>query len=293
MSRTVYVNGNFVDEADARISVFDRAFLFADAVYEVSAVIGGAMIDNDAHLARLRRSLDALGMHMPCEESRIAAIQNELIRRNALDEGAVYLQVSRGAADRDFKYPKNATPTLVSFTQARRIVDDPVAERGIDVVVVPDLRWKRRDIKTVGLLAACMAKQQALDAGADDAWMVENGMVTEGTSNNAHIVTGEGGIVTRQLGNEILHGVTRAAILELSHREGIDVQERAFSVEEAKAAREAFITSATTFVCPVVRIDSQPVGDGRPGPVTRRLRQLYIEMARAEAARSKSDAVAR
>lgn len=283
MSRTVYVNGAFVDEREARVSIFDRGFLFADAVYEVSAVLGGRLVDNDAHLARLARSLDELGMKMPCSERELVDIQRELIARNALDEGALYLQVSRGAADRDFRFPRDATPTLVMFTQSRTLVDDPVAARGLSVITVPDLRWKRRDIKTVGLLPASMARQQAADAGVDDAWMVEDGKITEGSSNNAHIVTANGCIVTRHLGNEILHGITRAAVLELSRREGIEVQERPFTVDEALSASEAFVTSATAFVCPVVRIDGQAIGDGSPGPVTTRLREVYIELARAAA----------
>ncbi len=283
MPRTVYVNGAFVDENEARVSVFDRAFLFADAVYEVSAVIAGRLVDNDAHLARLRRSLGELGMSMPCTEAELIDIQRELVTRNHLDEGALYLQVSRGAADRDFRFPRDATPTLVMFTQARALIDDPVAARGLSVITVPDMRWKRRDIKTVALLPASMARTQAADAGVDDAWMVEDGKVTEGSSNNAHIVTADRCIVTRHLGSEILHGITRAAVLELSRREGIEVHERPFSVDEAMSASEAFVTSATAFVCPVVRIDGRAIGDGSPGPISRRLRELYIEMARASA----------
>ena len=284
MPRTVYVNGAFVDEADARVSVFDRAFLFADGVYEVSAVIGGQLVDNAAHLARLERSLGELQMALPCGREELVGIQRELVARNALEEGCVYLQITRGTADRDFKFPRNVEPTLIMFTQARALLDDPVAARGLSVITLPDMRWKRRDIKTVGLLAASMAKQRAADAGADDAWMVEDGLVTEGTSNNAWIVTAGGNLVTRQLGNEILHGITRAAVLELSRSEGVAVEERSFSVEEAKAAAEAFVTSATAFVCPVVRIDGQVIGDGAPGPLTVKLRKLYIDMARAGAA---------
>lgn len=281
MSRTVYVNGTYVDEKDACVSIFDRAFLFADGVYEVSAVLGGRLVDNDSHLARLKRSLAELRMTMPCSFEELVDIQRTLITKNDLDEGAVYLQVTRGAADRDFRFPVGATPTLVLFTQARPLIDDPIVEHGMSVVTVPDLRWKRRDIKTVGLLAACLAKQQAIDAGADDAWMVEDGFVTEGSSNNAYIITDDDTIVTRHLGSEILHGITRAAVLELSKREGISVNERPFTVDEAMDAREAFITSASAFVCPVVRINGHEIGDGRPGPLVRRLRKDYIELMRA------------
>ena len=283
MGRIVYVNGEFLPEEDAKISVFDRAFLFADGVYEVSSVIDGKLVDNAAHLKRLRRSLDELGMPRPAGDEEIARIQKEIVARNHVVEGTVYLQVTRGAADRDFAFPKDAKPGLVVFSQARPVVDTPASRTGISVITVPDIRWKRRDIKTVGLLAASMAKQRALDAGANDAWMVEDGYVTEGSSNNAYIVTADGTVVTRHLGNEILHGITRAAVLRLSDEHGVAVEERAFTVDEALAAKEAFITSASTFVLPVVRIDGHAIGDGTPGPVAKRLRELYIERARETA----------
>ena len=283
MSRTVYVNGEYLPEEQARVSVFDRGFLFADAVYEVSSVLDGRLVDNAAHLARLTRSLAELRIPLPAAPAEIERIQHELIARNALHEGLVYLQVTRGVADRDFAFPQDAAPTLVMFTQQLTLVERPAATSGVSVISVPDIRWKRRDIKTVGLLAASMAKQAALEAGAQDAWMVEDGFVTEGSSNNAHIVTGAGVLVTRQLGNEILHGITRAAVLRLSAEQGIPVEERAFSLAEACEAAEAFVTSATAFVMPVVKIDGRVIGDGKPGPVSRRLRELYIEMARAGA----------
>jgi len=279
MSRTVYVNGEFVGETEAKISVFDRGFLFADGVYEVSSVLGGKLVDNQAHLQRLKRSCRELALPMPCGPEEVEAIQRELIRRNKIDEGTVYLQVTRGAADRDFKFPVNTNPGLVMFTQARGLIDDPLAKSGVRVITVPDIRWKRRDIKTVSLLAASLAKQQAVDAGAHDAWFVEENLVTEGSSNNAYIVDPDGKIITRHLGNEILHGITRAAVLELSRREHIEVQERPFSVAEAQSATEAFITSASTFVYPVVCIDDQDINGGKPGPVATRLRALYIDMA--------------
>ena len=285
MSRIVYVNGRFVPESEAHVSVFDRGFLFGDGVYEVSSVLDRGLVDNAAHLARLERSLGALGMASPATPEEIVGAQKELIARNGLDEGIVYLQITRGPADRDFAYPAEPRPTLVMFTQEKPLVDNPLAAHGITVATVPDLRWKRRDVKTVGLLAASMAKQAALDAGAGDAWMVEDGFVTEGSSNNAYIVTGGGAVVTRHLGNEILHGITRAAVLRLSREHRIPVEERAFTVEEAKSAAEAFITSASSFVIPVVGIDGEAIGEGRPGPITRRLREIYIESARASASR--------
>ena len=281
MSRIVYVNGRFVPESEASVSIFDRGFLFADGVYEVAAVLDRGLVDNAAHLARLERSLGTLGMVSPVTPEEIVRVQKALIARNGLDEGIVYLQITRGPAERDFAWPADPKPTLVMFTQKKPITGNPLVTRGLAVVTVPDLRWARRDVKTVGLLAASMAKQTALDAGADDAWMVEDGFVTEGSSNNACIVTGDGVVVTRHLGNEILHGITRDAVLRLSREHGIAVEERAFTVEEAKRAAEAFVTSASVFVLPVVRIDGETIGDGRPGAVTARLREIYLEAARA------------
>jgi D-alanine transaminase len=279
MSRIVYVNGAFVPEEEARISVFDRGFLFADGVYEVTPVLRGRLVENAGHMARLQRSLDELRMNSPVPVAEIPALMEELVARNDLLEGVVYLQVTRGAADRDFAFPKQATPTLVMFTQARAIADTAQAREGISVISLPDLRWARRDIKTVQLLAPSLQKQAAKDAGADDAWMVEDGFVTEGTSNNAYIVTHDGAIVTRHLSNEILHGITRASVLRLAAEAQMKVEERPFTIAEAQEAAEAFYTSASAFVTPVVAIDGKPVGDGEPGPVARRLREIYLTMA--------------
>ena len=190
--------------------------------------------------------------------------------------------MTRGAADRDFNYPEDARPTLVMFTQKKQIIDNPLAQTGITVVTTPDIRWARRDIKTVGLLAPSMAKMIAKRAGADDAWMVEQGFITEGSSNNAYIVTDGGVIVTRQLGHEILHGITRQAVLKLADETQLHIEERPFTVAEAHSAKEAFITSASAFVLPVRSIDSIPVGDGRPGPIAQQLRALYITAVLAE-----------
>jgi D-alanine transaminase len=283
MSRTVYVNGEYQPEEDARISVFDRGFLMADAVYEVTAVLGGRLCDYPGHAARLHRSLSELEMRLPVTDDDLLEIHREMVRRNALDEGGIYLQVTRGAADRDFAWPQDATPGMVLFTQARGIARSETAERGIKVVSVEDQRWGRRDIKTVQLLFPSWAKMQAKARGADDAWMVEDGHVTEGTSNNAYIVTQDGTIVTRQLGHDILHGITRASVLKLAEEAQMRVQERPFTVEEAQGAAEAFITSASQFVCPVVEIDGAAIGEGRPGPIARRLREIYVEHARATA----------
>lgn len=279
MSRIVFVNGQYLPEEEGKISIFDRGFLFADGVYEVSSVLNGKLIDNTSHLRRLRRSLKELEMPSPASDQEIEAIQKELISRNQLTEGLVYLQVTRGSADRDFAYPSPATPSLVMFTQERSVVDNPKAESGLKIISTEDLRWVRRDIKTVGLLASCMAKSLAASQGADDAWFVEDGFVTEGTSNNAYIVTAENKIVTRHLSNEILHGITRFAALDIAQESKLEVEERKFTLAEAHAAKEAFITSATTFVLPVVSIDGIDIGDGRPGPIARKIRQAYIDKA--------------
>lgn len=283
MSRIVYVNGAYLPEEEAKISVFDRGFLFADGVYEVSSVLAGKLIDNAAHMARLERSLGELKMAPPMPLEEIPPIQREIVTRNGLDQGTVYLQVTRGAADRDFPFPMGASSSLVIFSQERNLLEDPAAASGISVITLPDIRWQRRDIKTVQLLAPALAKQAALDAGANDAWLVEDGHVTEGSSNNAYIVTLDGTIVTRALSNSILHGITRRAILALAERDGLTVEERSFTPEEAYEAGEAFITSASAFVYPVVNIDGRILGNGVPGPVATKLRQLYIEMALAEA----------
>jgi len=282
MSRIVHVNGAYLPEEEARVSIFDRGFLFADGVYEVTSVLGGRLVDFDGHMTRLDRSLSELEIPNPLARDAWLAIHRELVQRNGVDEGMVYLQVTRGAADRDFVYPEGVEPTVVLFTQEKVLVDAPAADRGLKIIFIDDLRWKRRDIKTVQLLYPSMGKMMAKRAGADDAWMVEDGLVTEGTSNNAYIVK-DGRIITRQLGNEILHGITRAAVLRFAREAQMEVEERPFTPDEARAADEAFITSASTFVMPVVEIEGGPVGDGRPGPVARSLRDIYIDEARRSA----------
>lgn len=281
MSRVVYVNGEFLPEKEAKISIFDRGFLFADGVYEVSTILDGKLVENQAHLDRLGRSMKELDMAPPCSMQKIEEAQQELLKRNPTQEGGLYLQVTRGAADRDFLYPDPSTKSsLVMFTQARPVIEAPSAKRGLSVIFQPDIRWQRRDIKTVALLAASMAKEAARAAGADDAWMIEDGKVTEGTSNNAYIITKDDVIVTRALSNKILHGITRKAVLALAKEEGLRVEERDFTPQEAKEAKEAFLTSASTFVTAVVKIDGQELGDGKPGPLTTRLREIYIDFAR-------------
>ncbi len=280
MSRIVYVNGAYVPEEEATVSIFDRGFVFADAVYEVTAVLDGKLLEFEGHMARLERSLGELQMKAPCTREELLAIHRELIKRNDMEQGGIYLQITRGAADRDFMFPKNATPTLVMFPQKK----DLLAPRAPQSVIShPDIRWGRRDIKTVQLLAPSLAKMAAKAAGKDDAWLVEDGFVTEGSSCNAYIVTKDGKIVTRNLSNAILHGITRKAVIALAAERGLEVVERAFTIEEAQQAAEAFITAATAFVCPVVEIDGVAVGSGKPGPVAARLFDLYIEEARTRA----------
>ncbi|MGB6427233.1 MAG: D-amino-acid transaminase [Methyloceanibacter sp.] len=280
MSRLVYVNGSFVQEADAKISVFDRAFLFADGVYEVTAVIGGRTVDLDAHLARLDRSLAELHIAPPLTDAELRRLHDELIARNGVDEGIVYLQITRGVADRDFAYPEDASATVVAFMQARPLVDNPYAVSGVKVITIPDIRWKRRDIKSTSLLGQTMGKQEAKLRGAYEAWMVEDGVVTEGTSSTAFILDAGGRLRTQPLGHHILPGVTRRAVLRLAETRGLTIEERPFTVAEALEAREAFLTAASAFVLPVVEIDGVPIGDGRPGPIASDFRRLYIEEAR-------------
>lgn len=280
MTRIVYLNGRYLEEHKAQVSVFDRGFLFADAVYEVTAVLNSQLVDFAGHFARLQRSCAELGLSLPVSEQQLRDIHQELLIRNQLHEGGIYLQLSRGSAgDRDFCAPADLAPTLLLFTQARPLKDAPQATTGIRVVSLPDIRWHRRDIKTVQLLAPCLAKEIAHARGADDAWLVEDGFVTEGSSSNAYIVKDDGTVVTRPLSNDILHGITRKALMQLAVEGGIQMEERAFTIAEALAAKEAFISSATTVVWPVVSIDGQTIGDGKPGPVSLRLRELYLVLA--------------
>jgi D-alanine transaminase len=282
MTRTVYVNGTYLPENEATVSIFDRGFLFADGVYEVTSVLDGKLIDFDGHAKRLARSLGELGMRNPIETEDLLEVHRELVRANNIVEGLIYLQITRGAAaDRDFAYPSEDTPpTIVLFTQNKPgLADSPIAKAGIKVISIEDHRWARRDIKTVQLLYPSMGKMMAKAAGCDDAWMVEDGAVTEGTSNNAYIVKG-GKIITRYLSNDILHGITRAAVLRFAREAQMEVEERAFTVTEAQDADEAFFTSASAFVMPVVELDGAAIGTGAPGPVATRLREIYLDESR-------------
>lgn len=280
MSRTVYLNGRYMPEDEAYISVFDRGYLFADGVYEVTAVIGGRLIDYEPHMDRLDRSLRELDMAWPVEPEALRAMHEELVQRNGLGEGRVYMQVTRGVAERDFAYPKDAPSTLLAFTQAARLLNNPQAEAGVNVVSIADIRWKRRDIKSISLLAQCMGKQAAAEAGAYEAWMHEDGYVTEGTSSTSYIIA-DGRIVTRPISNVVLSGVTRRSVLRLSAESGMALEERPFTLEEAYCAEEAFLSGSSALIMPVVAIDGRTIGTGQPGRRARRLRELYIELAMA------------
>lgn len=279
MTRTVYLNGEYLPETEAHVSIFDRGFVMGDGVYEVTSVLQGKLLDFEGHLVRLSRSLGELGMKNPLSREEWLAIHRKLVELNTIDEGIIYLQVTRGnPGDRDFAYPPEDTPqTVVLFTQSKPgLADNPQARQGLRVISIPDLRWSRRDIKTVQLLYPSMAKMEAKHRGVDDAWFTEDGFVTEGTSNNVYIVTG-GKIVTRPLSQDILHGITRASMLRYAAEAQMQIEERAFTIAEAQEADEAFLTSASAFVMPVVEVDGVALGSGKPGPVAARLRELYLE----------------
>ena len=283
MTRTVYVNGEYLPETEATVSIFDRGFLFADAVYEVTSVLDGKLIDFEGHAVRLERSLNELDMQAPCTKEELLDIHRKLVELNGIEEGLIYLQVSRGSdGDRDFVFPSEDTkPTLVLFTQNKPgLANSAASQKGAKIISIEDIRWGRRDIKTVQLLYPSMGKMMAKAAGADDAWMIEDGYVTEGTSNNAYFVK-DGVIVTRPLSNDILHGITRKAVLRLAEEAQMKIEERLFTIDEAKEADEAFTTSASAFVMPVVEVDGVALGDGTPGPIAKRLREIYLEESRA------------
>ncbi len=280
MSRIAYVNGSYVEEAEAKVSIFDRGFLFADGVYEVTPIVNGKLVDYDAHIERLDRSLGELQMAWPCSKDALKTMHLELIKRNKLHEGIIYMQVTRGVADRMFNFPKDITSSLVAFPQVMSLVDNANARTGVKVVTTPDIRWLRRDIKSIMLLAPVLGKQEAYEKGAAEGWMVEDGFVTEGTSSNAYIIK-DNTVITRPLSNRILAGCTRRALFRLSQEHGVKIEERLFTPEEAYAADEAFLTSASQFVMPIVEIDGKRIGGGQPGPVSRKLRELFLEEAQA------------
>lgn len=280
MSRIAYVNGRYLPHRRASVHIEDRGFQFADGAYEVIAINGGALVDEGLHLRRLHRSLKELRMDLPMSDAAFRAVIREVVRRNGVADGIIYMQVTRGAAPRDFPFPKGVRPSVVMTARRTRPIDPRLLEEGGKVITIPDIRWGRPDIKSVALLPNALGKQRAKEAGAYEAWQVDgDGNVTEGTSSNAWIITDRGEVVTRQADTSILNGITRIGLISLIEQEGLRLVERPFSVAEAKAAREAFMTSSSNFVIPIVRIDETPVADGRPGTVTRKLRDFYTRYA--------------
>ena len=283
MPRQAYVNGRYLPHGSASVHIEDRGYQFADGVYEVVPVAQGTLVDEEPHLDRLERSLDELRIAMPMSRGALKLVSRELMRRNGLSNGFLYMQVTRGVAPRDHKFPKQARPALVMTTRQTKPASAQALAKGVGVITIPDIRWKRCDIKSVSLLPNILGKQQAVEAGAYEAWMVDpEGKVTEGTSTNAWIVTKDGVLVTRDATNSILNGITRMRLLDLMRGEGLSFEERSFSLEEAHEAKEAFITSSTNFVMPVTRIDDRPVGNGHPGSVTMALRRSYEDFVAAE-----------
>ena len=284
MGRVAYVNGRFVPHGEATVHIEDRGYQLADAVYEVWALFEGRLSDAEGHFARLERSLSELAIAMPMSRKALTLVLKEAVRRNRVREGLLYLQVSRGVAPRDHAFPKAFTPPSVVITvnAVDRAATEARAAKGVGVVTTPENRWGRCDIKTVGLLPNVLAKQKAREAGAVEAWFVDElGFVTEGASSNAWILDGEGRLRTRDTNANILRGITRRTLMDVIDAEGLAVDERPFTPQDAKAAREAFITGAGSLVLPVVSVDGAPVGEGRPGPIATKLRRLYIERAKA------------
>lgn len=280
MPRIAYVNGRYVPHSGAAVHIEDRGYQFADGVYEVVTIHGGNLVDEIGHVDRLDRSLRELSMAWPVGRRSLSLIMRELIRRNAVRNGMLYLQVSRGVAPRDFAFPAATSTTLVMTVRRANLSSNPAIEQGVRVITIPDIRWKRRDIKSISLLPQVLGKQKAREVGAFEAWQFdEDGNITEGCSSNAWIVTQDGELVTRQPNHLILKGITRGTIMALAQREGLSFEERPFSVDEAYSAREAFLTSATTYALPIAQIDDKTIGEGRPGPLTMKLRELYWRYA--------------
>ena len=279
MKRIVYANGSFVREDLANISIFDRGFLFADSIYEVTGVIDSKLVDNDKHLNRLRNSLKFMNIDLTITNNEIESIQKELIEKNDLDNGIIYLQISRGSEDRDFLYSENIEPTMVMFTQRKNFFKDIKALKGIRVITQEDNRWKYKDIKTTSLLGSVLAKNQAKRKGADDSWYTKDGFVTEGAASNAFIVNKEKVIKTHPLSSDILPGTTRSTVFEIAKLLDLTVKEEPFSVDEAIDSKEAFITGAGTLVVPVIKINQSVIGDGQPGEITNAIREKYLSIA--------------
>lgn len=279
--RSIYLNGDYVSENEAQISIFDRSVQFADSIYEVLSVIDGKIVDFTGHINRLSRSLGELSMKNTPSDEEWLTIFRKLITFNDLKEGIIYLQITRGVAERDFQYDENMLPTLIAYTQQKQLIDNPRISSGLSVMLAQDLRWGRCDIKTTQLLYASMVKSEAKAKGYDDAWLIRDGFITEGTSNNAAIITQDDILITHKLSPAILAGTTRNIILDIAKNTAVTIEERAFTIEEVMSAKEAFISAASLFIMPVTRIDGKKIGSGNVGAYTLFLRQKYIDWARA------------
>jgi len=278
MDGIVFLNGEYLEADKAKVSVFDRGYMFGDGVYEVVPVVNYTVLDREPFLERFDRSLRELDLKWPMSKNEFLKMIDELVRKNDIKEGGVYMQVTRGVAPRDFSYPKDTPTTCTAFGFKKDVINNPLAKSGIKVVTVEDIRWKRRDVKSIALLGQCMAKEEAKRKGAYEGWMVEDGFVTEGTSSSAYIVK-DNVIITRPLSNSILPGIRRKLLIEIAKEHDIKIEERLFSPTEALEADEAFLSSATTFVLPIVEIDGKTIGSGKPGPVYEKMRKMYIESA--------------
>ena len=281
MARIVFVNGEFVSEDEAKISIFDRGFLFADAVYEVTSILDGKLVDWQGHFERLKRSLRELNITIDFSEKYLLDLHRKIINKNKLNEGIVYLQVTRGAADRDFVFENTLKPSLIIFSQSKEIIKPLLVNKGLLVMTSQDIRWQRPDIKTTQLLAPSLLKMEALSKSMDDVWMVKDNLITEGTSNNAFIVDSVGKIITRNLSHDILGGITRAVILKVAKESGLEIEERSFTLEECYSASEAFITSSSIFIRSVVRINGKLIGKGKPGEIVGSLISAHLEYCKS------------
>lgn len=282
MENIVFLNGEYCKAQDAKVSIFDRGYLFGDGIYEVVPVINGKVIDKAPFFERFDGSLKKISLKAPYNHDEVMTILNTLIEKNNLVEGGIYMQVTRGVAPREFFFPTDVPTTFMAFVFKKEVINTPLATQGVKVVSVNDIRWKRRDIKSISLLGQVLAKEEAHQKGAYEGWMVEDGLVTEGTSSAAFIIK-NGVIITRPLSNAILPSIRRKLLMEYTKVNHIKVEERAFSIDEALEADEAFMASATVFVLPIIEIDGKPIGNGKPGPMVQKLRAMYVEAALKEA----------
>lgn len=282
MNGIVYINGEFTEAKDAKVSAFDRGFIFGDGIYEVVPVLGGKIVDREEFWERFDRSLAAIELNLPCQKYEFEGILNEIIARNELKEGGVYMQITRGAAERNFKFIKGLKPTVFVFCYKQNIINNPDASSGIEVVSVEDIRWKRRDIKSISLLAQCYAKEQAVKKGAYEGFMVEDGFVTEATSSSAFIIK-DGVLITKPLSSEILPGIRRKNILEFASKAGLKIEQRAFTMNDVYDADEVFISAATLLLLPVIKADGKPINGGKIGKYVPILRQMYVDKVKKEA----------